>query len=51
MMNKTHALAALLLALSPVAIAQDAAFDVHVHLRDGEASIEEYEARLESANL
>jgi predicted TIM-barrel fold metal-dependent hydrolase len=51
MMKTTHALAALLLALSPAAIAQDAVFDVHVHLRNGEASIEEYEAQLESANL
>ena len=50
-MKTTHVLAVLLLALSPAAIAQDAVFDTHVHLRNGEASIEEYEAKLEAANL
>lgn len=50
-MKATCAFAALLLAISPAATAQDAVFDVHVHLRNGEASVDEYEATLESANI
>jgi predicted TIM-barrel fold metal-dependent hydrolase len=50
-MKATCAFAALLLVISPVATAQDAVFDVHVHLRNGEASVEEYEAKLEPAKF
>lgn len=50
-MKATCAFAALLLAISPATTAQDAVFDVHVHLRNGEASVDEYEAALESANI
>jgi uncharacterized protein len=50
-MKATCAFAALLLVISPAATAQDAVFDVHVHLRNGEASVEEYEAKLEPAKF
>jgi uncharacterized protein len=42
-------LAALLLVLSHPSAAQDPTFDLHVHLRDGAASIDEYEAQVTSA--
>jgi hypothetical protein len=51
MMKTTHALAAFLLALSPAVTAQDAVFDVHVHLRNGEASVKEYEAGIDPAKI
>lgn len=50
-MKAICAFAALLLTISPVATAQDAVFDVHVHLRNGGTSVEEYETKLESANI
>ncbi len=50
-MKAACAFAALLLAISPAVTAQDAVFDVHVHLRNGEASVEEYEAKLEPAKF
>jgi uncharacterized protein len=48
-MNTTYAVAALLLCLSNPALAQDSVFDVHVHLREGGKSIDEYESRVEAA--
>jgi predicted TIM-barrel fold metal-dependent hydrolase len=48
-MKKITALAALLLFLSHPATAQDRAFDVHVHLRNGAQSIAEYEAQVKAA--
>jgi predicted TIM-barrel fold metal-dependent hydrolase len=50
-MKATSAFAALLLVISHAAIAQDAVFDVHVHLRNGEASVEEYEAKIDPAKV
>lgn len=44
-------LLAVLLVLSPVAIAGEAVFDVHVHLREGEASLRAYRAEVESAGV
>ena len=44
-------LLAVLLLLSPVAIARDAVFDMHVHLREGEASLSAYRAEVESAGV
>jgi uncharacterized protein len=49
MMKKIPALAALLLFLSHPSTAQDPTFDLHVHLRNGAASIDEYEAQVTSA--
>ena len=46
---KIPALAALLLFLSHPSTAQDPTFDLHVHLRNGAASIDEYEAQVKSA--
>lgn len=40
--------AAVLLFLAPAAMAQQAVFDMHVHLREGEASLREYEAGVAS---
>jgi hypothetical protein len=48
-MMKIPALAALLLFLSHSSTAQDLTFDLHVHLRNGAASIDEYEAQVTSA--
>jgi hypothetical protein len=50
-MKATCAIAALLLVVSPTATAQDAVFDVHVHLRNGEASVEEYENKIDPAKV
>lgn len=44
-------LAILLFLCSPWAAAQAPAFDVHVHLREGEASLREYKAGVESAGI
>jgi predicted TIM-barrel fold metal-dependent hydrolase len=49
MMMKIPALAALLLFLSHPSTAQDPTFDLHVHLRNGAESIDEYEAQVTSA--
>ena len=49
MMMKIRALAALLLFLCHPSSAQDPTFDLHVHLRNGAESIEEYEAQVTSA--
>jgi uncharacterized protein len=46
---KIRALAALLLFLSHPSTAQDPTFDLHVHLRNGAESIDEYEAQVTSA--
>src|SRR5262245_21590207 len=46
---KIPALAALLLVLSHLSAAQEPVFDLHVHLRNGAESIEEYEAQITSA--
>jgi predicted TIM-barrel fold metal-dependent hydrolase len=46
---KTLVLAALLLFLSPPSAAQNPTFDLHVHLRNGADSIDEYEAQIASA--
>ena len=46
---KVPALAALLLFLSHPLAAQNPVFDLHVHLRNGAESIEEYEAQVTSA--
>jgi hypothetical protein len=48
-MMKIPALAALLLFLSHPSTAQDPTFDLHVHLRNGAESIDEYEAQVTSA--
>ena len=40
-----------LLASSAPALAQDAVFDLHVHLHKGEVSIEDYEAQLKAAGI
>lgn len=48
-MNTTSAVTALLLCLSTPAFAQDPVFDVHVHLREGGKSIDEYESRVDAA--
>lgn len=45
---KPSFVAAVLLFLAPAAMAQQTVFDMHVHLREGEASLREYEAGLES---
>src|SRR5262249_41185105 len=49
MTMKIPALAAALLFLSHPSAAQDPVFDLHVHLRSGAESIEEYEAQVTSA--
>jgi len=49
MTMKIPAWAALLLFLSHPSAAQDPVFDLHVHLRNGAESIEEYEAQVTSA--
>src|SRR5215510_462274 len=49
MTMKIPALAALLLFLSHPSAAQNPTFDLHVHLRNGAESIEEYEAQVTSA--
>jgi uncharacterized protein len=49
MMMKPPALAALLLFVAHPASAQDPTFDLHVHLRNGAESIDEYEAQVRSA--
>lgn len=49
MMKTALVLAALLLFLPHPVIAQDPTFDLHVHLRNGEQSIDEYEAQVKSA--
>jgi hypothetical protein len=49
MTMKILALAAVLLFVSHPATAQDSTFDLHVHLRNGAESIDEYEAQLISA--
>ena len=46
---KILALAALLLFLSHPSTAQDPTFDLHVHLRNGAESIDEYQAQVTSA--
>jgi predicted TIM-barrel fold metal-dependent hydrolase len=48
-MKTISVLAALLLNLSYPAAAQDPVFDLHVHLRNGAESIDEYEAQVASA--
>jgi predicted TIM-barrel fold metal-dependent hydrolase len=49
MMMKLPALAGLLLFLSHSSTAQEPAFDLHVHLRNGAESIDEYETQVASA--
>src|SRR5262249_30361345 len=49
MMKKILASAAVLLFLSHPSVAQDPTIDLHVHLRKGAESIEEYEAQVTSA--
>ena len=49
MKKKIPALAALLLFLPHPLTAQDPTFDLHVHLRNGAESIDEYEAQVTSA--
>jgi uncharacterized protein len=49
MMKKIPALAALLLFLPHPSTAQDPTFDLHVHLRNGAESIDDYEAQVTSA--
>ncbi len=44
----TRFLPGLLLLVSPLTLAQDRVFDVHVHLWDGETSVQAYEAQLAS---
>ena len=48
-MKKTPALAALVLFLSHPSSAQHPTFDLHVHLRNGAESIDEYEAQVAAA--
>jgi predicted TIM-barrel fold metal-dependent hydrolase len=48
-MKRILALAALLLFLAHPSTAQDPIFDLHVHLRNGAESIDEYEAQVTSA--
>ena len=48
-MKRILALAALLLFLAHPSTAQDPTFDMHVHLRNGAESIDEYEAQVTSA--
>jgi uncharacterized protein len=50
MMMKIPALGALLLFLSYPSTAQDPTFDLHVHLRNGAESIDEYQAQVTSAS-
>ncbi|MDH5823661.1 amidohydrolase family protein [Luteimonas sp. RD2P54] len=50
-MNKTYALAILLLSAIGAAAAQQPVFDMHVHLREGAASAAEYEAQLAKAGV
>ncbi len=49
MLMRIHALTALLLFLPHSSSAQVPTFDLHVHLRNGAASIDEYEAQVASA--
>jgi len=51
MTNVARACTALALLFCGAASAQGPAFDVHVHLRDGEASIREYRADVEAAKV
>lgn len=46
---KSLAVAGLLLVVPRLAGAQEPVFDLHVHLRDGAASVDEYEAQVASA--
>lgn len=46
-----RALAMLLCLYAPAVFAQAPVFDVHVHLRDGEASLREYEAEVAAAKI
>lgn len=50
-MKPHRMLAVLLLMLAPAAYAQEAVFDMHVHLREGEASLRRYQDEVASAGI
>lgn len=50
-MVKAHMLGLLLLSMPCVGMAAEAAFDAHVHLWNGEESVREYVAQLESGGV